>query len=587
MSLQLGQWNKVLRKARFFALFTATLVWVISSCTSDVFPGNRSTSTAPDVAPVPTINATALANSPLTTLSQPGPWPYVTNIIAYQNKLWFSNSVVFGNHNSADIYSYDPATGTTHYERHLFSQSTGTPVVAEGLLYWPFEDPRFSADLGEYMVTNGQDWQWRLLPEGEAFHIHTMATHQDSLFAGTGAWAGRLQQSQDQGQTWKVVYEHPTPEGNVSRLTGLVSHQEALYGGITALRDPGIKLLRWQQQSFQPVANWPEGKRVTDLTASGDWLYGINQNPDDSLALWRTNGKTSEHCKALDGYRIRALAAGNDGLWAVSSQDQGGYLWHSADGQDWTAVQQFNEILPVDVSIIDDHVYVGGRNSEGQGVLLGQATQAADTLTANDTIKQQNTPQPLNDVAVSLSDTAIETSLQALDEVLTQDMTFTQGDTQDTLSTTLKALALSQSATVGQSLSARLQGPFPEVAAGLFEGNVEEPAADVIQWYLLWAIGLNGHGEIPSELLTTPWTTPANDREKYWQPLPAAIWTVEQLGQNDPKTLTALMDRLTQKDDPRWLVGDVVGALSTLTGQQFGYDIDAWQAWWQNRRIDQ
>lgn len=35
----------------------------------------------------------------------------------------------------------------------LFSQDAGNPVVYNGLLYWPFEDPRRSAGTVEFAVT--------------------------------------------------------------------------------------------------------------------------------------------------------------------------------------------------------------------------------------------------------------------------------------------------------------------------------------------------------------------------------------------------------------------------------------------------
>ena len=57
-------------------------------------------------------------------------------------------------------------SGRTRYEKHFFSQDAGTPTIAGGLLYWPYEDGRFSAGRGEYMVTNGRDWQWRTFPQG-------------------------------------------------------------------------------------------------------------------------------------------------------------------------------------------------------------------------------------------------------------------------------------------------------------------------------------------------------------------------------------------------------------------------------------
>ena len=34
----------------------------------------------------------------------------------------------FRNHNSADLYSYDPVSGDTRYERHLFSQTWEIPL---------------------------------------------------------------------------------------------------------------------------------------------------------------------------------------------------------------------------------------------------------------------------------------------------------------------------------------------------------------------------------------------------------------------------------------------------------------------------
>ena len=66
-----------------------------------------------------------------------GPWPTLSKPVAFDGRLWVVNSVLGVNHNSADLYSFDPATGTTRYERHLFSQDTGDPLVAKGLLYWP------------------------------------------------------------------------------------------------------------------------------------------------------------------------------------------------------------------------------------------------------------------------------------------------------------------------------------------------------------------------------------------------------------------------------------------------------------------
>ena len=90
---------------------------------------------------------TAVAQ-PIERLVQPGPWDSVSGLVAYGERVWLVNSVKFIDHNSADVYSYDPQRRRVRYERHLFSQDAGTPAVAGGLLYWPFEDPRFSIGRG-------------------------------------------------------------------------------------------------------------------------------------------------------------------------------------------------------------------------------------------------------------------------------------------------------------------------------------------------------------------------------------------------------------------------------------------------------
>jgi len=157
----------------------------------------------------------------LVPLMKLGPWQGISSLIAYRGRLWFANSEKFINHNSADLYSYAPGEAAPRYERHLFSQDAGEPLVAGGLLYWPFEDARFSTGHGEYLVTNGRDWRWRILPEGEVFHIHAMIASGPSLYAATSAWRAGLQRSDDRGRHWRVVADMPTAPGRVSRFTSL------------------------------------------------------------------------------------------------------------------------------------------------------------------------------------------------------------------------------------------------------------------------------------------------------------------------------------------------------------------------------
>jgi hypothetical protein len=556
--------------SRWYRYLVCLLLALVLTTGCDRLLAQRSNAT-PVIAPPLVINGDLLGQD-LVPLAQPGPWPHITELIGYGDLLWFANSVAFENHNSADIYSYDPATGETRYERHLFSQSVGQPVVADGLLYWPFEDPRFSADRGEYMVTNGKDWQWRILPEGEAFHLHTIATDGTALFAGTGAWAGRLQRSPDSGKTWEVVYEYPTPTRQVSRITQLATMNERLYVGVTARHETDPKLFRWSQDTLQPVAGWPQGKRVKDLTPYGGWLYGINTNPDDTITVWRAQADQSERVTGLDGYLVQAFAAGEDALWAVSSHQGGGVLWRSPDGVVWAAVHEFTAARPLDVAVYGGQVYVGAEGEDGQGVLLGPTAPVAtgEPLPISPLIQRTN----------ALSAPQLKQRLAALNEVMGDRTSYSNSNSQGVFSEILKPLALTDMPEVGEALSQKLNRAPPQATATLFGGNVSAPATDVMQWYLLWAIGLNGHGQVPVDLLITPWTIPSNSMEKYWQPSPAAAWTMAQLGQADAATISALIERLSFEDDPLWLKGDFVGALTALTGERFGYDAAAWQTWW-------
>jgi hypothetical protein len=117
----------------------------------------------------------------------------------------------------------------------------------------------------------------------------------------------------------------------------------------------------------------------------------------------------------------------------------------------------------------------------------------------------------------------------------------------------------------------------------LFGGALAVPAANVARWYLLWAMGLTGGGHVPVELLERPWTARPNRAEKYLEPAPAAAWVAARLGQADDDTIDALIGRLSVPGQPSWLDGDFLGALTTLTGEQFGYDAAAWRRWWAER----
>lgn len=509
---------------------------------------------------------------PLERLVEPGPWDSIAGLVGYGDRLWLVNSVKFVDHNSADVYSYDPRRGRARYERHLFSQDAGAPAVAGGFLYWPFEDARFSMGRGEYMVTDGARWRWAILPVGEVFHVHAIAASQGALYAATSAWRAGIQRSDDGGATWRVVYDHPTPPGLVSRVTALAALDGVVYAALSAPED-GAKLLRLAGDGVRSVASWPPGRAVDALTAYRGHVYAVNVDPAGT-AVWRTDGHRTERVTALDGHRVRALAADQDRLWVVTAREGGGALWRSADGRAWTRAHTFEGDEPLDVAVYAGRPYVGTRAPGRRGALWGPPAPAP--------IEPPVPRHALPSGSRVAAPAPLPAALARLDRALAHPGAYERHASG--LRAALEPLALAGLPEVGDQISRRLDGPFAEGEVRLFGGALREPPAKVARWHLLWALAAVGRGRVPPALLAAPWNGVTNRTEKYLEPAPAAAWAAAVVGQDDEPTLSELVARLGAPGQPAWLDGDLVGALTVLTGKRFGYELDAWRAWWSSPR---
>ena len=267
---------------------------------------------------------TGVGQEVLPRLAEVGPWPVVSRLIGYQGRLWFANSVKGRNHNSADIYSLDPASGELRYERHLFSQDAGKPLVADGLLYWPFEDGRVSLGWGDFMVTDGERWRLGTVPSAEIFHVHAMAKIGDRLVAATSAWRAGLQASQDGGRSWNALYDHPMPERRVSRITELIEVNGRALAYLTS-RD-GQRVLVLDGDDVAELAGWPKDASLRGWERLGDWVYGL-VDAEGGTAIWRSDGSSSEQVMPpRTGWRPRALVAGDGGPF---------YACGAGAGWDW------------------------------------------------------------------------------------------------------------------------------------------------------------------------------------------------------------------------------------------------------------
>ncbi len=515
----------------------------------------------------------ALAGEPLVPLAQPGPWSAVDGIIGYGPRIWFANSELFRNHNAADIYSYDPATGALRYERALFSQGAGRPVVAGGLLYWPFEDARFSTDRAEFAVTNGVDWAWRVLPEGVVYHLQAMAALDGKLYAATSAWRAGLQVSSDNGASWQILYDHPTPSGQVSRISSLATFQGLLYAGLTQKRSFGQRILVLTEEGVVPAPDWPDARVANGLTAYHGHLYAILQD-DAGRRLWRSDGGTAKPvAEGPSGHPLRALAAGEEALWAITAGGGKGALWQSTDGRQWTKAQDFPDAAPVALAVYEETPYLGTIGPSGRGTLWGPQPPAPVD------------PQPFAQPPTSLPKAArrseaIDRHLAALGDLAAPASLSDHDWLNKKLMPPIWALARAEGPGLGAALTTRLEAPFPERSLTFYGGQVKVSTSTLARWYLLWTLAQQDGGRVPPDLLAVPWDVPDNKPAKYFHPTPAAAWTMAQLGQGDAESLAALVARLDRAGDPDWLAGDIVGALTALTEQRFGHDYEAWRAWW-------
>lgn len=513
--------------------------------------------------------ATANAVKQMPVVAHVGPWPVISQMIGYRGRVWFANSVKGRNHNSADLYSLDPAKGDVRYERHLFSQDAGEPIVHRGLLYWPYEDTRASLGWGAIEVTDGGRWRHLVVPSAQIFHTHVLSEWKGGLLAVTSAWRAGLQLSQDGGRTWIRLYDHTTAPGKVSRMgTFVVAADEA----VAHFRGPGgvVRLVRWAGEGAPVnVEDWTQRERFHGLTEHDGRAYLVH-NEKEGSRIWVVEGARA---RALAGHPagwwVWDLASDGSRLYAVTRTDEGrGELWSSQAGEDWRLEARFEGGDAMSAAAALGAVYVGGSGEDGRGILWRFEAGAAAAPEA------PAPPLPLPQGQEAELD--FDAAAARLDEVLSESENFLRHGS-GVLRELVYRIALSDPP--AGLLAARLEAAMPEAKVALMGGSKSISARVLGEYILLWGMGVSRKGRVPLRYLERAWSRPPHRSEKYFDPLLTALWAVREIGQDDAATVSALIARLGHAGDPDWLQGDVVGVLTALTGERFGYDVAAWRNW--------
>lgn len=529
-----------------------------------------------------TISAQAQAQAKqLQQLATLKSWPGVSQLIIYNGRLWFVNSQPYEDTNAADIYSYALDEAAPRYERSLFSQDVGNPVVYDGLLHWPFEDPRRSAGTGEYAVTDGTHWQWRSMQSGSVMHVHAMNVCNDQLVAVTGSWTGQLHAQQADKQ-WQLAYDYPASPARFSRLVNVSQFKGRCIVAASANGKPEAKLFEVSSAGIKvetkPLQGWPSSDRVDSLTVHKDDLFAFADSKQ-GRSLLRYDGTQTYTITLPNSHRPSALHSDGEHLWLATQHDDDkgsrGRLWR------YNGKGGFNPLIdliqaPISLATFNDHVAVGTYHKSGGALWLYRHDLPQTTVFK--AVKVNALPIP--NTTYKLNNEKVQSLYKDLTALITNPKS-----TENYASILRRKLARHpqlRTPEFGAALTQLLSLPLDESKVKMFT-QLPVTRRNLIRWYLVSTMAINGHGRVDPSWINPNGKTDFKRNGKLFDPAIAAIVATGWLGQNDQATIAALLQRLNLSSDPLWVKADVIGALTALTKQRFAYDDKAWNQWWKTQ----
>lgn len=499
-------------------------------------------------------------------------WPGISQLIGYRDRIWMVNSQPYTDKNIADVYSYSIRDGSLRYERSLFTQDVGAPVIFNGLLHWPFEDPRRSAGSGEYAVTDGEQWQWRTMQSGSVMHVHAMNVCDGELVAATGSWTGQLHRLGDNNE-WQLQYDYPAAKNRFSRIVSVAQlGDECLLGAVAKGKDEA-KLFSLQNHKPKQIRGWPSSERVDYLTRHQQALYAFSDS-DGVRQLIRYDGEQSRVISLPDHHRPRAMHSDGDNLWLVAhnrnNKEKAGSLWKYADNNEFKLVQYFKEV-PISLTSLHGTIAIGTYAKSGAALLLYKRASA---------VSPKHSPAsllPTKAESVELDSTLVDSLYNNLLDIVTNPQN-TANYARILRSNLIRHPEL-KTPEFGAALMRVLTVPIEGEPTTMFTGQ-SISRQDLTRWFLITTLAINGHGRINPAWINSGSDLTVPDSEKIFDPSIASIVASGWLQQNDKLLLRELFVRLNKPSEPLWVKADVIGALTAITDQRYGYDVSAWNSWW-------
>lgn len=505
----------------------------------------------------------------LTVLARPGPWPVADRSIVYQGKIWFSTAVKGVDHNSADVWSYDPASRKLRFERYLFSQDTGHPVVHGNLLYWPHEDMRVGLGAGIVSVTDGRNWRDLVIgTDDHMMHTHAAAEWQGKLVAAMAGWNSVLAVSDDAGGHWRVLVNDAPKTGSFHRYNDIAALGDRLF--VRHWQSSGLSLAEYRDGRVVPVEGWPQTRHFSRFTRFAGALYTLVDDENGNAELWRIGADGPARID-LDpaGLTLRHLVSDGELLWIVSAAKDGGQLWSSTDGSVFAPGDRFfGGRSHSAAAAAGGAIYITGEGADGRSIVWGPRMAATAAPDEPPPLPRQ-TMDPDPDFDAMAETERLARLLTAVEAYQSHGRPLRD------------ALQAALAKRPGPGFFGTLfRQPVPHLDVAIFGGRYSATAPDMAMWHILAAMARNGEATIPIELLQRPWTRPSNRPQKWFDPSLIAMHAVQLTGQNDRTTVATLIERLDRPDDPDWLQSQVTGTLSAITGKPFAYDRKAWKEWW-------
>lgn len=481
-----------------------------------------------------------------------GPWRWATRPVEFRGRIWFGNATRWPDHNSADVWSIGRDGTGARLERRLFSQDLGRPVVADGLLWWPLEDPRASLGRGEIAVTDGRDWRLLQTRTGRQFHLHGISAAGPRLLVAGADWSAQVLASTDRGTTWQTIFHAPRREDRFSRTYMALDLGHAIAADIYTFGGGGESgdLVQLATTGATGVPGWPAGEPVARLVRTPAGVAALLAGRDGTRAIWQSDLASAAPLPAppegvtvdlaVDGTRLHALTAG----------PSGGAVWRQATSG-WQRLATIADGEVQELAVIDGQpVVTGGR--DGQGAIWLRALAGA--------VPPPSGPPaalPEQYAALPVDAHAALTALRALlaDRAAYRSHAAALRDGIDSL----LAAGLP-----GDVLAGLLDGPFPEGELSLSGGRNRASHARLGRWVLLNAMRLRGQGRVPPALVAQAFDESANAGEKYFGEAVAAVVAAGAIGQHDAETVAALRLQAGRDSNPDWLRADAREALRRI-----------------------